>query len=146
MDDVNRSEGLVSYISSTSCGNWELMAVFEQRLVKLGMRAIRMSFKNLSLAVLAFPLMSLPNATLAADIRYGQTFSDKSATGEELANAFFDLLSNTGSPTGTVGTTAEQDEASRALVKPYLDPAFQIQRASGERYTAENYLPADVDE
>lgn len=109
------------------------------------MLSIRMSFKTLSPAVLAFLLMSLPNVTLAADTRYGQTFSDKSATGEELANAFFDLLSNTGSPTGTVGTTAEQVEASRVLVKPYLDPAFQLQRASGERYTAENYLPADVD-
>ena len=110
------------------------------------MLSIRMSFKTMSPAVLAFLLMSLPNATLAADTRYGQTFSDKSATGEELANAFFDLLSNTGSPTGTVGTTPEQDEASKALVKPYLDPAFLLQRASGERYTAETYLPADVDE
>ena len=77
---------------------------------------------------------------------YEQTFGNKKATGEELANAFFDLLSKTGSPSGVIGTTAAQDAASRALVKPFLDPAFQLQRASGERYTAETYLPADVDE
>lgn len=113
------------------------------------MLAIRMSFKTLSPAVLAFLLMSLPNVTLAADApasSFQKIFSNRNATGEELANAFFDLLSNTGSPSGTVGTTAEQDEASKALVKPYLDPAFLLQRASGERYVAETYHPADVDE
>ena len=94
----------------------------------------------------AFLLLLPPSGSFAADTSYEKTFSNKSATGEELANAFFDLLSNTGSPSGTVGTTAEQDEASKALVKPYLDPAFLLQRASGERYTAENYLPADVDD
>ena len=94
----------------------------------------------------AFLLLIPPSGSFAADTSYEKTFSNRSATGEELANAFFDLLSNTGSPSGTVGTTSEQDEASKALVKPYLDPAFQLQRASGERYTAENYLPADVDD
>jgi hypothetical protein len=104
---------------------------------------------SLGLAVSALLLTGLPNVAIAAKTptsSYEQTFSNRSATGEELANAFFDLLSNTGSPTGTVGTTPEQDEASKALVKPYLDPAFLLQRASGERYTAENYLPADVDD
>lgn len=91
-------------------------------------------------------LASLPNLSFADENSYAQVFSNRNATGEELANAFFDLVSNTGSPVGTVGTTAEQDAASKALVRPYLDPAFQIQRSSGERYTAETYLPADVDE
>lgn len=99
-----------------------------------------------SLLASTFLLLIQPSGSYAADTSYEKTFSNKSATGEELANAFFDLLSNTGSPSGTVGTTAEQDEASKALVKPYLDPAFLLQRASGERYTAENYLPADVDD
>ena len=98
------------------------------------------------IAASAFLLMSIPSITFAADASYEKVFKDKNATGDDLARAFFDLLYNTGSPTGTVGTTAEQDEASKALVKPYLDPAFQLQRASGERYTAENYLPADVDD
>lgn len=98
------------------------------------------------IAAAAILTVTLPNITFAADTSYEKVFSNQNATGEELANAFFDLLSNTGSPSGTVGTTADQDEASRALVKPYLDPAFLVQRASGERYTAENYVPADVDD
>ena len=98
------------------------------------------------IAASAFLLMSISSITFAAGASHEKVFQDKSATGDDLARAFFDLLSNTGSPTGTVGTTAEQDEASKALVKPYLDPAFLLQRASGERYTAENYLPADVDD
>lgn len=102
--------------------------------------------KGLRFAVSAFLLIGIPSVTLAADAPYDKAFSNRNATGEELANAFFDLLSHTGSPTGTVGTTAEQDEASKALVKPYLDPAFQLQRSSGERYTVDTYLPADVDD
>lgn len=98
------------------------------------------------IAVSAFLLISVPGITFAADAPYDKAFQDKSVTGDELTNAFFDLLSATGSPSGTVGTTAEQDEASKALVKPYLDPAFQLQRATGERYTASTYLPADVDD
>ena len=93
----------------------------------------------------ALVFMSLAGGAYAADASYIQVFEEKNASGEALADAFFDLLSNTGSPVGTVGTTAKQDAASRELVKPYLDPAFQLQRASGERYTADSYLPADVD-
>jgi len=84
--------------------------------------------------------------SLAADATHEITFANRNATGEELVNAFFDLLSSTGSPTGIVGTTTEQDDASKALVKPYLDPAFQLQRSSGERYVASTYVPADVDD
>lgn len=76
---------------------------------------------------------------------YQQVFADKNVSGEALAGAFFELLSKTGSPVGTVGTTPAQDAASKALMKPYLDSAFVLQRATGERYTAETYLPADVD-
>ncbi len=110
------------------------------------MFTIKVSSRCLGLAASVLLFMSLPSVALASDPPYQQVFGNKTATGEELANAFFDLLSNTGSPTGTVGTTAEQDEASKALVKPFLDPAFQLQRASGERYIADTYLPADVDD
>ena len=110
------------------------------------MSAAGMILKGFSAVLSAFLLMSQPSATFAADASYQQIFSNQGATGEDLANAFFDLLSSTGSPSGTVGTTAEQDEASRALVKPYLDSAFLLQRASGERNTVDNYVPADVDE
>ena len=110
------------------------------------MITVRANFNLVCLLTSAFIWLTPPSGSFAADTSYEKVFNNKSATGEELANAFFDLLSNTGSPTGTVGTTAEQDEASKALVKPYLDPAFLLQRASGERYTAETYLPADVDD
>jgi hypothetical protein len=122
------------------------MAVFYGNQESVEMFAIRVSSRSVGLAATVFLFMSLPSVTFADDPPYEQVFINKSATGEDLANAFFDLLSNTGSPSGTVGTTAEQDEASKALVKPYLDPAFLLQRASGERYTAETYHPADVDE
>jgi hypothetical protein len=98
------------------------------------------------LAFSVFLLFSNSSSAITAELSYDSVFKEKSATGSGLAHAFFYLLSATGSPYGTVGTTAEQDKASKALVKPYLDPAFQLQRASGERYTAETYLPADVDD
>ena len=97
------------------------------------------------LAFSAFLITHNPSPAITSELSYDSMFKEETATGGGLANAFFYLLSATGSPYGTVGTTAEQDEASKALVKPYLDPAFQLQRASGERYTAATYLPADVD-
>ena len=116
------------------------------QLKRLSMVSIGFTSKGLRFAVSALMLMGVPSIALAADASYDRAFSNRNATGEDLTNAFFDLLSATGSPTGTVGTTADQDEASKALVKPYLDPAFQLQRASGERYIASTYLPADVDD
>lgn len=103
-------------------------------------------FSAASFAVVVCLSWGQPGAAFAAGVPYDKVFSNRNATGQELARAFFDLLSQTGSPTGVVGTTAAQDKASKALVKPYLDPAFVIQRASGERYTAQTYLPADVDD
>ena len=43
------------------------------------------------------------------------------------------------------GTAAAQDAASQALVRPFPDPAFQSQQASGERYDAARYMPTDID-
>lgn len=73
-------------------------------------------------------------------------FGDRSADGESLANAWFELLSLTGSAKGTVEVTAEEAAAGAALVKPFLDPAFQLQRATGQRYTRDSYIPSDIDE
>lgn len=70
---------------------------------------------------------------------------DREADGESLANAWFELLSQTGSAPGNLGATVEQAREGSALVRPYLDSAFQLQRASGERYTADTYLPLDID-
>ena len=113
---------------------------------RLEMLSNKIASTSVFIAVSACMLMNVTNTSFAANEAYEKAFSNKSASGDDLAHAFFDLLSSTGSPTGTVGTTADQDEASKTLVKPYLDPAFLLQRSSGERYVAETYLPADVDD
>ena len=71
--------------------------------------------------------------------------SDRGASGEELANAWFGLLSLTGREAGQVATTPEEVEEGMALVRPYLDPAFTLVRATGQRYTQGNYVPLDID-
>lgn len=72
-------------------------------------------------------------------------FSERDATGEELANAWFGLLSLTGREAGEVAESADEVEASMALVRPYLDPAFTLVRATGQRYNAGTYVPLDID-
>lgn len=73
-------------------------------------------------------------------------FAESDASGEELANAWFGLLALTGREAGEVAESKEEVEASMALVRPYLDPAFTLVRATGQRYTAGTYVPLDVDE
>lgn len=76
--------------------------------------------------------------------KVSSAMADRGASGQALANGWFGLLSATGSASGTV--TASPDEVrGGGLLKPYLDPAFQLQRASGERYLASNYVPTDID-
>ena len=77
------------------------------------MLTVRTKSRFACLLASAFLWLLPPSGSFAADTSYEKVFNDKSATGEALAHAFFDLLSHTGSPTGTVGTTAEQDESSR---------------------------------
>ena len=105
------------------------------------------SNSHLAFLIASVILLLIPQSfCFAAEAPYEKVSSNKSATGEDLISAFLSLVSHTGSPSGTVGTTAEQDEASKVLLKPYLDPAFQLQRSTGQRYTADNYLPADLDD
>lgn len=73
-------------------------------------------------------------------------FSDREASGEDLANAWFELLSMTGAPAGEFASDSAQVQAGIDLVRPYLDPAFTLVRSSGERYFASNYVPLDVDD
>ena len=56
--------------------------------------------------------------------------ADQGASGKAIANAWFGLLA---------AASGKGD-----VVKPYLDPAFQIQRNSGERFLASNYIPTAV--
>lgn len=98
--------------------------------------------------ILLLPVLSaaiFPAAAAAAEASYARTFGNRNATGESLANAFFELLSAAWRESRSAGTGAANDKAAQALVKPYLDRAFLLQRASGERYTAETYVPADVE-
>lgn len=104
-----------------------------------------MSFRWIRIPVTVIAILSFNKAAVASDTVYEKVFSDKYASGSALAHAFYELLSKTGSPAGTFGTTPEQNENSRRLVMPYVDPAFQLQRSTGQRYTAETFMPSDVD-
>lgn len=74
------------------------------------------------------------------------TFANPKASGEDLTYAWFGLLDLTGRGVGEVATSSEEVESDMAVVRPYLDPAFQLLRATGERYSAGNYVPLDIDE
>lgn len=73
-------------------------------------------------------------------------FADREASGEQLADAFFGLLSMTGGASGGGSADAEAVQAGVDLVRPYLGPSFQILRSTGQRYTADTYVPADIGE
>ncbi len=79
---------------------------------------------------MAGALAALPSRSFAAEASYEKTFSDKGASGESLAAAWLELL-----------TAAGKESNANSVVRPYLDPAFILQRASGKRYTADNYVP-----
>ena len=72
-------------------------------------------------------------------------FADREASGEDLINAWFGLLALTGRGEGEVATSTEEVETGMKIVRPYLDPAFTLLRATGQRYTAGNYVPLDID-
>lgn len=72
-------------------------------------------------------------------------FANPDASGEDLVNAWFGLLALTGRGAGEVATSSEEVEAGMKTVRPYLDPAFTLMRATGQRYTAGNYVPLDID-
>jgi len=73
-------------------------------------------------------------------------FADPDASGEDLANAWLGLLSLTGRQAGDAAETTEEVEASKAFVRPYFDQAFTLVRATGQRYTADTYVPLDIDD
>lgn len=84
----------------------------------------------LCLFLIATALSALPNTSFAAGASHEKTFSDKDASGASLATAWLKLL-----------TAAGKESNSNSFVRPYLNPAFVLQRASGKRYTADNYVP-----
>jgi len=72
-------------------------------------------------------------------------FANPDASGEDLINGWFGLLDLAGGGAGEVATSTEEVEAGMAIVRPYLDPAFTLIRATGQRYTAGNFVPLDID-
>jgi len=70
-------------------------------------------------------------------------FADRAASGEALVNAWFSLLALEPVDAGADNSPREV-AAEQAIVRPYLDPAFQIQRASGVRYNVNDYVPVDI--
>ena len=72
-------------------------------------------------------------------------FADPAASGEQLADAWFGLLSLTGREAGQVATSPEEVQRGVDLVRPYLDRAFTLVRASGQRYAVGDYVPLDID-
>ena len=75
-------------------------------------------------------LAVVPNTSFASEASYEKSFADKNVSGADLADAWLELL-----------TAAGKENSANAFVRPYLDPAFILQRASGKRYTADNYVP-----
>jgi hypothetical protein len=73
-------------------------------------------------------------------------FYDRGANGEQLANAYFELLKQASAAAATSDDPAEQARQSSAFVSPFLDPALQVQRASGERFTAGTFVPLRIPE
>ena len=101
------------------------------------------------LAAVSLPAAAQP-VTAAGEVptrpaasRMPAAFADRSASGEALVAAWFGLLALEPAGAGPDNSPGEV-AAERAIIRPYLDPAFQIQRASGERYNVNDYVPADI--
>lgn len=107
--------------------------------------SLRSLFLIVTASALTLTACSGGSASDSAPAAVPEAFGDQGADGETLANAWFEFLASTGSPEGTVEVSPEDAVAAAALTKPYLDPAFQLQRATGQRYTREDYIPSDID-
>lgn len=99
------------------------------------------TFPRLALLVSVFALVlsacgsgststSTSSSTATVPTAVASALADRGASGKALANGWLGLLAANGN--------------GAEVVKPYLDPAFQIQRASGQRYIASDYVPTKV--
>lgn len=70
-------------------------------------------------------------------------FADRAASGEALVNAWFGLLALEPVDAGA-DNSPQEVAAEQAIIRPYLDPAFQVQRATGRRYNVHDYVPVDI--
>lgn len=101
------------------------------------------------LAVLHLPAAAQPvaagggAATRPAASPMPPAFADRMASGEALVNAWFSLLALEPADAGP-DNSAQEVAAEQAIIRPYLDPAFQALRSSGRRYNANDYVPVDI--
>ena len=73
-----------------------------------------------------------------------EALANPDASAEDLMDAWFGLLALAAPGGGKVATSSEEVEASMKVMRPYLDPAFTLVRATGQRYTAGNYVPVNI--
>ncbi|MEI7560496.1 MAG: hypothetical protein WCJ63_07865 [Actinomycetes bacterium] len=73
---------------------------------------------------------STSSSASAVPTAVSSTLADRGASGEAIANGWFGLL--------------EAAAGKADVVKPYLDPAYQLQRDSGERFLASSEVPRDI--
>ena len=74
-----------------------------------------------------------------------EAFANREASGEVLINAWFGLLALAAPGEGELAKSSEEVEAGMKVFRPYLDPSFTLLRATGQRYTAGNYVPLNID-
>ena len=73
-----------------------------------------------------------------------EALANPDASAEDLINAWFGLLALGAPSGGKVATSSEEVEAGMKVMRTYLDPAFTLVRATGQRYTAGNYVPVNI--
>lgn len=90
-------------------------------------------------------LFTVQRPEAASNISHIQIFSNPRSSGEELINAYSQMEMLTGDKHGSLAITPEQTAAIEALVEPYLDDSAMVQRANGNRYNKNNFVPAYTD-
>jgi hypothetical protein len=79
---------------------------------------------------------SSANAVSESFANPDEALANPDAGAEDLINAWFGLLALAAPSDGKVATSSEEVEARMNVMRTYLDPAFTLIRATGQRYTA----------
>jgi hypothetical protein len=84
------------------------------------------------------------NAVSDAFANPEEALANPDASAEDLMDAWFGLLALAAPSGGNVATSSEEVAAGMKVMRTYLDPAFTLMRATGQRYTADNYVPLNI--
>jgi hypothetical protein len=108
---------------------------------------MRFSLSSVSLAAssLLLSASTAASALAGAVSTAAVPLTQADSSGSAIVHAYFGLLSETGSPTNETKITPAELQKGIEIIKPFLDPAFQLQRADGSRYSAQNFIPVDID-